>query len=99
MASMKQLFTSTPVLVQLEPALQVVVQVDASDTGDRGGVVPAFWSKPEAPSVCLFLPHDVEDCKLLEEKLALEKCRHWLDSSEQHLWFELIIRPSIHSVC
>ncbi|KAI3368795.1 hypothetical protein L3Q82_025780, partial [Scortum barcoo] len=66
---LKKLFTTAPVLTILEPKLQFIVEVDASNEG---------LSSAERN-------YDVGNRELLARaiKVALEEWRHWLDGAEQ----------------
>ncbi|KAI3366059.1 hypothetical protein L3Q82_009714, partial [Scortum barcoo] len=87
---LKTLFTTAPVLVQPDPALQFVVEVDASDVG-----VGALLSQKQGPDTqlhpCAFsrrlspaeANYDVSNRELLAVKLALEEWPHWLEGSTQ----------------
>ncbi|KAI3368116.1 hypothetical protein L3Q82_007843 [Scortum barcoo] len=74
-----------------DPALQFLVEVDASDVGV--GVVlsqrqgPDAWLPPCAFFSCRLSPaeanYDIGNRELLAVKLALEEWRHWLEGSTQ----------------
>ena len=89
--SLKLRFVSAPILVQPDPALQFVLEADASDTG-VGAVLSqrspsdhklhpcAFFSRRLSPSE---KNYDVGNRELLAVKLALEEWRHWLEGADQ----------------
>lgn len=89
--TLKQLFTSTPVLVQPDTIKQFVVEVDTSDvrvgavlsqhTGPGNRVSPcAFFSRRFIPAEHTY---DVGNRELLAVKLALEEWQHLLEGAEQ----------------
>lgn len=91
LGSLKSVFISTPVLVQPNPALQFVVEVNTSDNGvgvvlsqhselDRRLHLCAFFSRKLSPAEHNYV---VGDRKLLTIKLALEESWNWLESSKQ----------------
>lgn len=81
------LFTSAPILIQADPALQLVVEVDTSDTG-VGAVLSQHSGSDQKLHPCAFFSrklslvenNDVGDRELLVVKLALKEWRHWLES-------------------
>lgn len=88
---LKQLFTSAPVLVQPDPTLQFIVEVDASDSG-IGAVLSQRSSLDQKLHPCAFYSrrlsqaernYDVGNREPLAIKLALEEWRHWLEGAEQ----------------
>lgn len=84
---LKGLFTLAPILVQPDPSLQFMVEVDASDTG-VGAVLSqrsspdqklhpyAYFSRRLTPAE---RNYDVGNRELLVVKLALEERRRWLE--------------------
>ncbi len=86
---LKRRFISAPVLTQPDPALQFIVEVDASDTG-VGAVLSqrspvdhkihpcAFFSRRLSPAE---RNYDIGNRELLAVKLALEEWRHWLEGT------------------
>ncbi|KAF7647278.1 hypothetical protein LDENG_00174850, partial [Lucifuga dentata] len=88
--TLKQHFTSAPVLVLPDPTRQFLVEVDASDVG-VGAILSqcsavdkihpcAFFSHRLSPTECNY---DIGNRELLAVKLALEEWRHWLEGAEQ----------------
>ncbi len=87
---LKGLFTSAPTLVQSDPSLEFVVEVDASDT--RVGVVLLQCSSlAQKLHPCAYVSwrltpkkrnYIVGSRELLAVKLALEKWSHWLEGVE-----------------
>uniref|UniRef100_A0A672F8Z2 Gypsy retrotransposon integrase-like protein 1 n=1 Tax=Salarias fasciatus TaxID=181472 RepID=A0A672F8Z2_SALFA len=87
---LKNRFTSAPILIQPDPNLQFVVEVDASDSG-VGAVLSqrspsdnklhpcAFFSRRLSPAE---QNYDIGNRELLAVKLALEEWRHWLEGAE-----------------
>ena len=83
-ATLKNRFTSAPILVQPDPDRKFVVEVDGSDSGmgavlsqraeSEGKMYP--WSSAERN-------YDVGNRELLAGKLALEEWRHWLEGVKQ----------------
>lgn len=88
---LKQRFVSAPILVQPDPNLQFIVEVDASDSG-VGAVLSQRSTSDQKLHPCAFFSrrlspaernYDVGDRELLAVKLALEEWRHWLEGTEQ----------------
>uniref|UniRef100_A0A8C5HTM3 Gypsy retrotransposon integrase-like protein 1 n=3 Tax=Gouania willdenowi TaxID=441366 RepID=A0A8C5HTM3_GOUWI len=88
--SLKVRFTSAPILVQPDPHLQFVVEVDASDSG-VGAVLSQRTPSDQKLHPCAFFSrrltpaernYDVGNRELLAVKLALEEWRHWLEGAE-----------------
>ena len=87
---LKKRFSSKPVLINPDPSLPFVVEVDASEVG-VGGILSqrsrhdktlhpcAFFSRSLSPAE---RNYDVGDRELLAIKLALEEWRHWLEGAE-----------------
>lgn len=84
---LKCLFTSVPVLTHPDPALQFVVEVDASNTGigavqrsppDNRLHPSAFFSRRLTLAE---RNYDVGNRELLAVVLALQEWRHWLEGS------------------
>ena len=87
---LRKLFTSAPVLMQPDPQLQFVVEVDASEVG-VGAVLSQRSKKDGRLHPCAFLSkklspaeanYDVGNRELLAIKVALEEWRHWLEGAE-----------------
>lgn len=88
--TLKDLFTSAPVLRQPDPSRQFVVEVDASETG-VGAVLSQRFDPHNRLYPCAFFSrrltsaeknYDVGNRELLAVKLALEEWRHWLEGAE-----------------
>ncbi|KAI3368620.1 hypothetical protein L3Q82_025630 [Scortum barcoo] len=88
---LKRLFTTAPVLTVPDPALQFVVEVDASNEG-VGAVLSQRSATDNRIHPCAFLSrkltpaernYDVGNKELLAIKVALEEWRHWLEGAEQ----------------
>ncbi|KAK7925711.1 hypothetical protein WMY93_008021 [Mugilogobius chulae] len=86
---LKLRFTSAPVLVQPNPDLQFVVEVDASDSG-VGAVLSQHSSSDQKLHPCAYFSrklssaernYDIGNRELLAIKLALEEWRHWLEGA------------------
>lgn len=86
---LKQRFTSAPVLIQLNPDLQFIVEVDASETG-VGAVLSQRSPSDQKLHPCAYFSrklspaernYDVGNRELLAVKLALEEWHHWLEGS------------------
>ena len=84
-------FISKPVLVNPDPSLPFVVEVDASEVGvgailsqrsqhDNSVHPCAYFSRTLSPAE---RNYDVGDREPLAIKLALEEWRHWLEGAEQ----------------
>ncbi len=97
--SLKQAFTSAPLLVYPDPEIPFVVEVDASTTvvgavlsqqqGNPARLHPcAFYSRKLSPAE---INYDIGNRELLAIKLALEVWRYWLDGEAQP--FIVFIRP------
>ena len=89
--TLKQLFTSAPILTHSDPSLQFVVEVDASDSG-VGAVLSQRSPKDHKLHPCAFFSrrlspaernYDVGNRELLAVVLALEEWRHMLEGAEQ----------------
>ncbi|KAF7642148.1 hypothetical protein LDENG_00263700 [Lucifuga dentata] len=89
--TLKQRFTSAPVLVLPDPTRQFLVEVDASDVG-VGTILSQHSAVDNKIHPCAFFSHrlspternyDIGNQKLLAVKLALEEWRHWLEGAEQ----------------
>lgn len=87
---LKGCFTSAPVLTQVDPELQFVMEVDASDTG-VGAILSQRSPTDHKLHPCAFYSHklssaeknyDVGNRELLAVKLALEEWRHWLEGAK-----------------
>ena len=87
---LKSCFTSAPVLIHPDPALQFVVEVDASDIG-VGAVLSQRSPKDEKLHPCAFFSkrlspaernYSIGDRELLAVKMALEEWRHYLEGTE-----------------
>ena len=88
--SLKERFTSAPVLLHPDPRRQFIVEVDASDTG-LGAVLSQRSEADQKVHPCAFfsrrfLPaeenYDVGNRELLAVVAALEEWRHWLEGAE-----------------
>ncbi|KAI3356793.1 hypothetical protein L3Q82_003459 [Scortum barcoo] len=88
---LKELFTTAPILTVLDPALQFVVEVDASNEG-VGAVLSQRSATDNRIHPCAFLSrkltpaernYDVGNRELLAIKVALEEWHHWLEGAEQ----------------
>ncbi|KAK3520955.1 hypothetical protein QTP86_002096 [Hemibagrus guttatus] len=84
--TLKQAFTTDPLLVHPDPELPFVVEVDASTTG-VGAVLSQQQGNPPKLHPCAFFScklnpaeanYDIGNRELLAVKLALEEWRHWL---------------------
>ncbi|KAK3565245.1 hypothetical protein QTP86_001581 [Hemibagrus guttatus] len=88
--TLKQAFTTAPLLVHPDPELPFIVEVDASTTG-VGAVLSqqqgnprkfhpsAFFSRKLNPAE---VNYDIGNRELLAVKLALEEWRHWLEGAK-----------------
>lgn len=88
--TLKQRFTSAPVLLQPDPSRQFIVEVDASDLG-VGAVLSQRSPVDHKLHPCAFFSrrlsaaernYDVGNRELMAIKLALEEWRHWLEGAE-----------------
>ncbi|KAK3516722.1 hypothetical protein QTP70_022517 [Hemibagrus guttatus] len=89
--TLKEAFTTTPLLVHADPDKPFIVEVDASTTG-VGAVLSqqqgnlsclhrcAFFSRKLNPAE---VNYDIGNRELLAVKLALEEWRHWLEGARQ----------------
>ncbi|KAL0152770.1 hypothetical protein M9458_052493 [Cirrhinus mrigala] len=91
--SLKQAFTSTPVLQHPDPNKPFVVEVDAADTG-VGAVLSQWSGEPLAPHPCAYYSrkltlaeqnYGIRDRELLAIKQALEEWCHWLEGAKHPL--------------
>lgn len=89
--TLKERFTSAPILVLPDPHQQFVVEVDASDVG-IGAILSQRSKEDNKMHPCAFLSsklspaernYDVGNRELLAIKVALEEWRHWLEGVEQ----------------
>ncbi len=87
--SLKSRFISAPILNTPDPALQFIVEVDASEVG-VGAILSQRSSSDERIHPCAFFSHhltlternyDIGNRELLAVKLALEEWRHWLEGA------------------
>ncbi|KAK3531899.1 hypothetical protein QTP70_034403, partial [Hemibagrus guttatus] len=88
--TLKQAFTTAPLLVHPDPERPFVVEVDASTTG-VGAVLSQQQGKPPRHHPCAFFSrklnpaevnYDIGNRELLAVKLALEEWRHWLEGAK-----------------
>ncbi|KAK3510314.1 hypothetical protein QTP70_001363 [Hemibagrus guttatus] len=88
--TLKQAFTTAPLLVHPDPERPFVVEVDASTTG-VGAVLSQQQGKPLRLHPCAFFSrklnpaeanYDIGNRELLAVKLALEEWRHWLEGAK-----------------
>ncbi|KAK3510406.1 hypothetical protein QTP70_005898 [Hemibagrus guttatus] len=88
--TLKQAFTTAPLLVHPDPERPFVVEVDASTTG-VGAVLSQQQGKPPRLHPCAFFSrklnpaevnYDIGNRELLAVKLALEEWRHWLEGAK-----------------
>ena len=88
--SLKQLFTSAPVLIFPDPGRQFIVEVDASDVG-LGAVLSQRSEEDQLIHPVAFLSrrftpaernYDVGNRELLAVHAALEEWRHWLEGAQ-----------------
>ncbi|KAL0185566.1 hypothetical protein M9458_017236, partial [Cirrhinus mrigala] len=85
-ASLKERFTSAPILKHPDPNLTFVVEVDASDCG-IGAVLSQRHGQPGKLYPCAFSRkltsaeshYDVGNKELLSMKAAIEEWRHWVE--------------------
>lgn len=89
--TLKRLFTTAPILIVPDLALQFIVEVDASNKG-VGAVFSQRSAKDDRIHPCAFLSrkmtpaernYNVGNKELLAIKVALEEWRHWLEEAEQ----------------
>lgn len=88
--TLKERFTSAPVLIHPNPALQFIVEVDASDTG-VGAVLSQRSPSDQKLHPCAFFSrrlspaeqnYTIGDRELLAVKMALDEWRHFLEGAE-----------------
>ena len=88
---LKKRFISKPVLVNPNPSLPFVVEVDGSDVG-VGAILSQHSQNYNSVHHCAYFSRllspaerndDVGDQERLAIKLALEEWRHWLEGAEQ----------------
>lgn len=87
--TLKQAFTTAPILKHPDPDKPFVVEVDVSDAGVGAILSQHFGLKPKMDPVAFFSQklsaaernYDVGDRELLAIKLALEEWRHWLEGA------------------
>ena len=88
--TLKQLFTSAPVLIFPDPGHQFIVEVDASDVG-LGAVLSQRSEEDQLIHPVAFLSrrftpaernYDVGNRELLAVHAALEEWRHWLEGAQ-----------------
>ncbi|KAK3534988.1 hypothetical protein QTP70_001943 [Hemibagrus guttatus] len=88
--TLKTAFTTAPLLVQPNPELPFVVEVDTLTTG-VGAVLSQQQGKPPVLHPCAFFSrklspakanYDIGNRELLAIKLALEEWRHWLEGAK-----------------
>ncbi len=91
--SLKERFTTAPILHHPDPDLEFTVEVDASSTG-IGAVLSQRQGDPPKLYPCAFFSHklnpteqnyDVGNRELLAMKSAFEEWRHWLEGAS-HLF-------------
>ncbi len=87
--SLKERFTTTPILHHPDPDLEFTVEVDASSTG-IGAVLSQRQGNPPKLYPCAFFSrklnpteqnYDVGNRELLAMKAAFEEWRHWLEGA------------------
>ncbi|XP_029111424.1 uncharacterized mitochondrial protein AtMg00860-like isoform X3 [Scleropages formosus] len=87
--TLKQRFTSAPILRHPDPDLPFVVEVDASETG-VGAVLSQCHGNPPKLYPCAFFSkkmspaernYDIGNRELLTMKTALEEWKHWLQGA------------------
>ncbi|KAK3554648.1 hypothetical protein QTP70_031051 [Hemibagrus guttatus] len=87
--TLKEAFTTAPLLVHPDPDKPFVVEVDASTTG-VGAVLSQQQGNPSRLHPCAFFSrklnpvevnYDIGNRELLAVKLALEEWRHWLEGA------------------
>uniref|UniRef100_A0A4W5L7V2 Gypsy retrotransposon integrase-like protein 1 n=1 Tax=Hucho hucho TaxID=62062 RepID=A0A4W5L7V2_9TELE len=90
--SLKDSFTSAPLLIPPDPNKPFVVEVDASTTGGVGAVLSQQQGNPARPHPCAFfskklspaeINYDIGNRELLGIKLALEEWGHWLEGAKE----------------
>ncbi|KAK3518635.1 hypothetical protein QTP70_006078 [Hemibagrus guttatus] len=88
--TLKQAFTTAPLLVHPDPELPFIVEVNASTTG-VGAVLSQQQGNPQKLHPCAFFSrklnpaevnYDIGNRELLAVKLALEEWRHWLEGAK-----------------
>ncbi len=88
--SLKERFTTAPILHHPDPDLEFIVEVDASST-DIGAVLSQRQGDPPKLYPCAFFSrklnpteqnYDVGNRKLLAMKAAFEEWRHWLEGAK-----------------
>ncbi|KAK3508883.1 hypothetical protein QTP70_012515 [Hemibagrus guttatus] len=88
--TLKQAFTTAPLLIHPDPELPFIVEVDASTTG-VGAVLSQQQGNPPRLHSCAFFSrklnlaeanYDIGNRELLAVKLALEEWRHWLEGAK-----------------
>ncbi|KAK3560078.1 hypothetical protein QTP86_033801 [Hemibagrus guttatus] len=88
--TLKQAFTTAPLLGHPDPELPFIVEVDASTTG-VGAVLSQQQGNPRKLHPCAFFSrklnpaevnYDIGNRELLAVKLALEEWRHWLEGAK-----------------
>ncbi|KAK3520690.1 hypothetical protein QTP70_030553, partial [Hemibagrus guttatus] len=87
--TLKEAFTTAPLLVHPDPDRPFIVEVDASTTG-VGAVLSQQHGNPSRLHPCAFfscklnpaeINYDIGNRELLAVKLALEDWRHWLEGA------------------
>ncbi len=87
--TLKEKFTSAPILKHPDPSLPFVVEVDASDCG-IGAVLSQRHGQPSKLHPCAFFSrklttaernYDVGNKELFSMKAAIEEWRHWLEGA------------------
>ncbi|KAK3506309.1 hypothetical protein QTP70_001709 [Hemibagrus guttatus] len=88
--TLKQAFTTAPLLGHPDPELPFIVEVDASTTG-VGAVLSQQQGNPRKLHPCAFFSrklnpaevnYDIGNRELLAVNLALEEWRHWLEGAK-----------------
>uniref|UniRef100_A0A3B1JLN1 ribonuclease H n=1 Tax=Astyanax mexicanus TaxID=7994 RepID=A0A3B1JLN1_ASTMX len=88
--TLKDRFTSAPILRHPDPEIQFLVEVDASEVG-VGAVLSQCQGMPPKLYPCAFFSrklseaeknYDIGNRELLAVKLALEEWRHWLEGAK-----------------
>ncbi|KAK3564060.1 hypothetical protein QTP86_007530 [Hemibagrus guttatus] len=88
--TLKQAFTTAPLLVHPDPELPFIVEIDASTTG-VGAVLSQQQGNLRKLHPCAFflrklnpaeVNYDIGNRELLAVKLALEEWRHWLEGAK-----------------